>query len=136
MFRKLIITLLFCLLTTSVFASQEYSLEPYDINVKKHIDVNGHFIIDYITVPTTKDCVRLQGTIKVSLQYKVQKLELDYYIQGSDQKRVRATNLKLTKGAYPNTYNFVYDYELDLFHYEYEKFGLFFIVEEIETNTL
>lgn len=124
----------------SLFANDEYFkakeyFEPYEIGIPKKIDIYGGLIVHYKNEYINNQTAQLFGTVEVDIKYKIEKLEMNYYIIGKDKKTIRVSNLPLVKGAYPNTFSFEYEYPLDLKTYEYEIFSMLVLIEKVESAT-
>lgn len=134
----MIITILLgarCLFANDDFFKTKEHFEPYELGVPKKIDIYGGLIIHYKNEYIDKETVQIFGTIEVDIQYRVDKLEMNYYIIGKDKKTIRVANLPLTKGSYPNTFSFEHEYPLDLKAYEYEIFSMLVLIEKVESAT-
>jgi hypothetical protein len=122
----------------SLFANDDYfkakeHFEPYEVGVPKKIDIYGGLIIHYKNEYIDSKTAQIHGTIEVDIKYKIEKLEMNYYIIGKDKKTIRVASLPLMKGAYPNTFSFEHEYPLDLKAYEYEIFSMLVLIEKVES---
>lgn len=130
--KWLIGCLLILLLLPSGGLTQKYTqdLNPYEVGIWKKIEHDKGITIDYITKPTIKKGVILEGSLKIDQSYKVERVSLIYVICNSKNTFTRHTTIRLKKVAEPNTWEFIDEYKLDLINYEYELFVVNVIAEK------
>lgn len=123
-----------CFANDDYFKTKEH-FEPYELGVPKKIDIYGGLIIHYKNEYIDSKTAQIFGTVEVDIKYKVEKLEMNYYIIGKDKKTIRVSSLPLVKGAYPNTFSFEHEYPLNLKTYEYEIFSMLVLIEKVDSAT-